>query len=653
MRWGTSYYPELVDEAEWARDLDHMCAAGIDCLRILDFAWTAIEPREGCFTWEWLDRFVALAAERNLGLILCTPTATPPPWLARQFPEIMIENRDGTLRQLGARRDADVDSPIYRHFSALIAGALGRRYGQHPAVLGWQIDNEMLGPEGVSPECHSRASQWRFRDFLKRRHGDIATLNRRWGLRFWNQEYSDWGEVDTPRQAVRCVLGHWLDYQRFFSESQRDFINVQLAALRAEVLPTQWISTNATAVFDRGLDHLTFAESLDMVGWDAYVGAAAGNAACQRHAFTAAAHDLFRAAKAKPFWVFETNALDHEITAAFCAEAAARGAAGIIFWHWRPHRANMESGGVAICDLAGRPVAERIARLQALRAHPELTALKGPLARRRAAILFCNDNVRAEDCPKYSPGRPPVRYLEIFASMYAAMWRLGIAVDVVRPQDDLSGYQLIGVPSLLFVSQEVTAKLTSTVAAGTVLLGCAKSAHRDAWGACYDEPVGPLTDMLGFAQRWDEWVEGPLTIQFGNEVAGQVFCPGAAWAERADVTDGEVLARFTGGALDGSVAAFRRRHGTGHVFYLATTSDAAIELLARQAAITAGMTCVDHTHPNVGSCADLAGRGQWYFNHESHVVNVDGLSIPAGGYALKERLAHPLTMVVSLGGNHA
>lgn len=628
MHWGTSYYPELVDEKEWELDLDHMKDAGIDCLRLLDFAWTAMEPREGCYEWAWIDRFVELAAARGMGLILCTPTATPPAWLARQYPEIMIENRDGTRRQFGSRRDADVDSPIYRHFSALIATEMGRRYGQHPAVLGWQIDNELLGPEGVSPECHSRASQWRFRDFLKRRHGTVATLNRRWGLRFWNQEYTCWGEIDTPRQERQCVLGHWLDYQRYFSESQRDFIEVQRAALRSVVAPAQWISTNATAVFDRGLDHLTFAESLDVVGWDAYPGAAAGNAACQRHAFTAAAHDLFRAAKRKPFWVFESDALGSEITPAYCAEAVARGAAGIIFWHWRPHRASLESGGVTICDLAGRPVAQQIARLRALRARAELAALPGPFPQRRAAILFSNECVRAETCPTPHPGRPTVRYLEAFGAMYAALWRLGIGVDVVRPEDDLTGYQLIVAPSPQILGKAASAALAAAVHAGATLVGCAKSAHRDEWGACYNEPGEPLKELLGFTQRWDTHVAPPLTLRF---VDGATV-PAAAWAERVEPSKSEVLARFSGGSLDGAVACFRRPHGRGQVFYLATVGDGALEKMARFAAESVGLTCVDRTHDAVGSCDDLTGRGRWYFNHSAEEITVNGLTIPAGGF---------------------
>ena len=635
MRWGTSYYPELIAEAEWASDLAAMQAAGIDTLRLLDFAWTAIEPSEGVYAWEWLDHFIALAHGHGMALILCTPTATPPPWLAKQYPEILIENRDGTLRHFGARRDVDVDSPIYQHFCAGIARAMGERYGHHPAVLGWQIDNELLGPEGVSPECHSRASQWRFRDFLKRRHGTVQTLNQRWGLRFWNQEYSDWGEIDTPRNALRCSLGHWLDYQDFFSQSQRDFIVVQRDALRAVIAARHWISTNATAVFDRGLDHLTFAEPLDMVGWDAYSGAAAGNAACHHRAFTAAAHDLFRAAKGQPFWVFETNPLDHEMTPAFCAEAAARGAAGIVFWHWRPHRANMESGGVAICDLAGRPIAERVARLQTLRACTALTAKVGPLPRRRAAILFSNPCVRAENCPNSYAQSQPLRYLQVFGSLYAALWRLGIGVDVVRPGDDLSAYKLIAAPSLQFLGPDEAAAITAAVAAGATLLGCAKSAHRDQWGTCYSSPGEPLHALLGIIMRWDEALKPGSTVQFTT--GAQVTA--APWAERIEVTDGTVLARFVDGSLTGGVAATQRRHGAGQVFYAATAGDEMLEQVARMAAEATGFACPAETFDQVGGCPDLQGGGQWWFNHGSSEIKIGSTSIAAGGFVRLEAAA--------------
>lgn len=626
MRWGTSYYPELVPESEWARDLDLMRTAGLECIRMLDFAWTALEPREGELDFAWLDRFIAQAQARGIGLVLCTPTASPPPWLARAFPEILIENKDGTVRPLGSRRDGDVDSPIYRDYCCGIARALAARYGRHPAVIGWQIDNELLGPEGVSPESHTRANQWRFRQWLKARHGSVGRLNERWGLRFWNQEYGDWGEVETPRHP-RIVLGHWLDHQEYFSASQRDFVQVQADAMRPHLDPRQWLSTNGTAIFDRGLDHLVYAEACEMVGWDAYAGAAAGSAGCYRHEFTAAAHDLFRAAKQKPFWVFEINCLDGAVTEAAVAEAALRGAEAIVFWHWRPHRANVESGGVAICDLAGRPIEERIARLQRLRALP-LPAMPARCVPAPAAIVFDPENQRAEMCPNpYRRALPPVRYLHAFGAMYAALRRLGVPVDVRRSRDDLSAYRLIAVPSPEFLGEEAAARLVERVRAGATFLGCAKSAHRDQWGRCYAEPGAPLAALTGGPARADERSSEPLRVRFAD--GELVEC--MPWAERLPAAGCEVLARFQGGAFDGAAALTRRDQGRGRSFYLATLGDRAIERAARSAAEAAGLSTVAGPHADVGVLPDPGGAGTWYFNHGAEERCVDGVAIPAGG----------------------
>lgn len=147
MKFGTSYYPELIDENEWSTDLTRMRNAGLGVIRMLDFAWTAIEPAEGAYTWDWLDRFLELAHSNKFEVILCTPTATAPAWLVRQYPQIMVVLAESGRREFGGRRDVSVCSAIYRDYAVRLAADLGKRYGNHPAVIGWQIDNELMGPE--------------------------------------------------------------------------------------------------------------------------------------------------------------------------------------------------------------------------------------------------------------------------------------------------------------------------------------------------------------------------------------------------------------------------------------------------------------------------------------------------------------------------
>jgi beta-galactosidase len=632
MRFGTSYYPEFTRETDWRRDLRNMRDAKLSILRIGEFMWSAIEPREGVYDFAWLDRFVAMAHELAFQIIMGTPTATPPPWLTTQYPEILIERRDGTRHYPGGRRDVDVDSEICRFFSAQIATKLGERYGRHPAVIGWQIDNELLGPEGEPPESHSVATTFRFRQYLKDVHGDLATLNERWGTRFWSQEYSDWGEIPTPRNP-RTTLGHVLDYSRYFSDSQKAFLKLQYDALRAVIEPRQWVSHNSTAVFGRGHDHADWASVLDATGWDAYPGAAGGLYPC---ASGALAHDLFRSAKHKPFWIFETAAINQQITAAYFAEMRARGAEAILLWHWREHRANAEYESNAFCDWAGRPDPKRVEFMKRIAARPELQApLPAKIAPRKAALLYCRDCERiyltADPYMRQGLDRN-VHYSRIVIETYKVLWQRGVAVDVVHPGQPLDGYDLLVAPSARVLSREAAAAVRSFVERGGVLLSVAKMAHLDPWASFYPNPGEPLEDVLGCTLARN------VTLTDNEDHAPRIrLKDGTTLAclphvDRVTVTTGEVLATFDSGTVEGAPAAVRNKVGRGTSFFAAGCSPELIDHLLRLAAPLAKLE-LSPSQEMVSVMPDLEGMGTWVFNHSAQPARHGDRTIGPGDFA--------------------
>ncbi len=614
MKYGTSYYPELAPEPEWRRDLDLMRSAGLTVVRILDFAWSSIEPREGEHDFAWLDRFLDLCRERDMSVVLCTPTAAPPQWLMAQYPQMMVERRNGDRLVYGERRACCVNNTIYREYSAELAGRLGERYGHHPSVIGWQIDNELIGPEYREFfECHCPDCAWRFRRWLKARYPSVQALNDAWGLRFWSMGFAAWGEVPTPR-CHRACLGHTLDFHRFYSDSQVEYLKIQHDALRATVAPRQFVSHNSTGIFDRGIDHRAYARALDVAGWDAYRGAAAAGHGLDAAA-TALAHDLFRSALGKPFWIFETGP-DAAMPVAFFAEAMARGAEGVLFWLWRTHRANIEQGSTAFCDFDGVPYEGRIEKLRAIRERvAELAQAAGPGAtwgtrRAPAAFLFDPDNVRAEH---RSPKRP-MPYLDGVFRLYAPLWRHGVATDVAYPGDALDGYRLAAMPGLRLMSPAQAEPIRAFVAGGGVLLATARTAHMDLHGVYYRQLGEPLLDVLGVRIRPE-----PVTLAGSGVVTsgGQAFAiqgPQGEWLEPGEGC--EVLARFRGGQLDGKPAAYTRVFGKGRVFYAAVQAcDGLNTWLAKQAATFAGLAWFDHPHAGRALLPAPEGSGLWAFNH--------------------------------------
>ncbi len=627
MQWGVSYYPELIDPSEWATDLDRMAEMDLKTIRMLDFAWSALEPREGQHTLDWCDRFLDMLQERGMKAVLCTPTAAPPPWLTEQYPEMMVVLRNGQRLSYGERRAACVNNGVYRQHSIEIAQTMARQWGKHPAVIGWQIDNELIGPEFREFfECHCDACVFRFRQWLKARYPSVEAINDAWGLKFWSMAFSAWGEIPTPK-CRRAVMGHTLDFHRFYSDSTVDYLRLQYDALRANIDKRQWVSHNSTGLFDRGIDHRAMARELDVAGWDAYRGAAAAG---HDHidAFNGLAHDWFRSSLGKPFWLFETGASEGFSTS-FMAEMRARGALGVMFWHWRAHRANLEQTARAICDHDGQPVPQRVEAIRAaqkrLAGQP---ALPATLSAKSAAIVFDPDNVRAQ----HRDSRRPMPYLDAVGQMQEPLWRHGVMMDVVHPGEALEAFKFVALPGLRLMKREDAARFAAFVKAGGVLLATGRTAHQDQHGVYYRRAGEPMLAVLGLSIR-DARVGKPQTVRTAD---GQRFTD-VVECEELTLEGAEALAWFEGGTLDGKPAAVKHRHGKGQVFYAGGHSRNFNEWLAQQAVKAAKLDW--HEQPHAEACVidHLTQKKRWLINHGDQAVEILGHTVPARDFVIVPR----------------
>ena len=264
---GTCYYPEHWDRSLWAEDLDRMLEAGIHTVRIAEFAWSKVEPREGEYTYEFFDSFLDLAQEKGMQVIFCTPTATPPAWLTDKYPEVLNADINGTLIRHGARRHYNYNSPIYREFAANITEKFASHYAGHPAIIGWQLDNEF---NCESDEFYSESDSIAFRRFLKKKYGTVEALNEAWGTVFWNQTYTSFTEVYVPRRTNNNSTNphEVLDYYRFISDSVCSFAKMEADIVRKYLKPGDFITTNGIFA---NLDYNRMcSESLDLLTYDSY-----------------------------------------------------------------------------------------------------------------------------------------------------------------------------------------------------------------------------------------------------------------------------------------------------------------------------------------------------------------------------------------------
>ena len=264
---GVCYYPEQWDESLWREDLRRMKDAGIGTVRVAEFCWVIFEPAEGEFHFELFDRFLNLCEEEGIKVILGTPTATPPAWLTETYPEVLNAMPDGTLYRHGARRHYNYNSPIYQQYCKRIVEEMAKHYGAHPAVIGWQIDNEL---NCETDEFHAEADSVAFRAFLKEKYKTLDNLNHAWGTVVWSGSYTAWDQIYTPRPVLNN--GHnpsyLLDYYRFISDSC-----IRFAAMQAEILKKyrkdgDFITTNG--LFGNLDNHALMQDALDVYTYDSY-----------------------------------------------------------------------------------------------------------------------------------------------------------------------------------------------------------------------------------------------------------------------------------------------------------------------------------------------------------------------------------------------
>ena len=565
MKLGVCWYPEQWPEHLWASDVQRMTALGLSFVRIGEFAWSRIEPDPGRFDWAWLDRAVDLAHAAGLEVVMGTPTATPPKWLVDAHPEILAKGRDGQVRGFGSRRHYCFSSDVYLEQAKRITALMAARYGQHPAVVAWQTDNEYGCHDTVVST--SDAAKAAFRCWLADRYGSVQALNAAWGLAFWSQEYRSFDEVDAPFGTVtESHPAHRQDWQRFSSAMVERFNAAQVEILRA-ASPGRDIVHNFMGLFTE-FDHYAVGRQLDVATWDSYpIGflgqgpfTAADKARYLRTGhpdLTAFHHSLYRSCGQGRWWVIEQQpgpvnwaawnpAPAKGAVELWGWEAVAQGAERMSWFRWRQAPTGQEAMHAGLKRPDNQPAA----------AWPEVEALAagltrlGPLPERGrsdVALIFDYDSVWAVQ------SQPQGRDQDALATAMAwhtAARRLGLSVDIVPPDADLAGYDLVLLPAQVFVDEGLARRLAESGA--TVLAGPRTGSKTRDFAIPAAQPPDGLKALIDVIVARVESLPPGIVLPAGN--AGQVTGwmedveAGAAVETRIALDDGRGLWFASAGA---------------------------------------------------------------------------------------------------------
>lgn len=591
---GTCYYPEHWDKSLWEEDLQRMLKAGITVIRIGEFAWSKIELTEGSFDFSFFDEFLDLCEKTGMKVIMGTPTATPPAWLTRKYPEVLNTDVNGLPYEHGGRRHYTYNSPAYRRLSAIIVEKMAEHYVPHPAVIGWQLDNEF---NCEMADYYSPADQKAFRSFLQKRYGSLDALNEAWGTVFWNQTYTDWEEILIPGRVLGCHNPHQvLDYHRFVSDSTLSYAKMESDILRRYIKKDDFITTNG--LFDNIDNHKMTKESLDLYMYDCYPSFAFGlhkdswvpTNLKDRHW----SRNLIKVRGVCPhFGIMEQQAGANgsvermegpaprpgQLTL-WAMQSVAHGADYISFFRWRTACIGSEIYWHGILDYDSRDnrkLAEVTDFAAKLRSMDEIAG-----ADYIAGFAYLNDYDNewdsAADVWHKRVDAQSKESVFLFSQKNHTPYNSVYLEEGFRAEE-LQQYPLVIYPHPVIMTEEKLNILRKYVSnGGTLLLGC-RSGYKNENGHCVMLPQpGLLSELTGtdihdftFVHEYDEGIcaeaEGELMEgQAESRLEMPLFNDILSIKDGAD--EAKVLARYDRGYYKGEPALVENRYGKGRVLHL-------------------------------------------------------------------------------------
>ncbi|MEU6375846.1 beta-galactosidase [Streptomyces sp. NPDC046909] len=611
--FGAAYYHEYRPpygtegaEEQLKNDLDLMDEAHFTVIRVGESVWSTWEPENDVFDLDWLQPVLDGAHERGISVVLGTPTYAVPPWLARQYPEIAGERRTGERISWGARQEVDYTHPAFRFHAERVIRRILARYALHPAVIGFQVDNE----PGLELFYNHGVFQ-RFTDHLRHKYGDVETLNREWGLVYWSHRLSTWADLWTPDGNTQPQYD--VAWREFQARQTTEFVAWQAGIVREFSRPEQFVTTCVS--YPRpGVEDHELNESLDIAAGNPYYGmqdalllpGERGRVPGRATGAWAVSQigDRMYSSRQAPFLVTETNAGSiggpEENFPAYDGQwrqaawsLVARGARMIEYWHWHTLHFGAETYVGGILPHSGRPgrAYDELARLGA-----EFEAA-GPLV---AGLEPDADLSLVYSTPskwlmqKYPPladreGGPDANaYHGIFDPFYRGAFEAGRQVRIVHarqlhdpsgarpgpsPEEAARRHPVLVVPALYLAADTTLDWLAAYAQAGGHLVLGPRTGYADHEARARREPApGRLVEAAGASYEEFSNLTGdlPLRAAPGSPLHLPEQATATRWVDGLTAQDAEVLATYDHPHFGRWPAITTRRHGAGRVTCVGT-----------------------------------------------------------------------------------
>lgn len=576
MRIGVDYYPEQWDKSLWEKDAEIMARTGVKLIRIGEFAWSRIEPREGEYDFSWLDEVISVFSRYAIGIVMCTPTNCPPLWLYEKYPEIIQVGGDGRRIRTGIRGHRCINSPVFREYAKKINEKLARHFSGNTAIAAWQIDNEL-----EAYQCCCETCRGKFREWLLEKYETVEGINSAFGNSVWSGEYSSISEVQPPSDYPKAWQNPalCLDWYRFTCDCTADFVRDSMMTIRMEN-PKAPVTTN-TLFCENTPDFYKLFDALDFVSYDNYppLKIPSDPEKYYSHAFHL---DLMRGIKNRKFWIMEqlsgitgcwspmSPAPKQGMIMGYALQAIVHGADTVLHFRWRTALTGAEMYAHGILDHSNIPN-RRFAEFSELcRCVQQLRVLDDTYISSNAAIIYSPE---ADAAFRIQPQTEGFSYMNQLQAFHSALTHFGANVDVVPPDADLSGYKLVIAPSLYVNRKSVTENIYRYVINGGTLVMTARSGVKDEHNNCIMDTLPTVFKELIGAEI-TEYDPIGLSEQSIRDFAGNEFIC-SQWCDILRLTAARAYAEYNSGEFRCMPAVTMNRYCGGAAYYVGTVCSSA------------------------------------------------------------------------------
>ena len=578
--FGVAYYDEYMPYERLDKDIQMMKEAGINVVRIAESTWSTVEPQDNVFNFSHIDRVLNSMHKANISVIIGTPTYAVPTWLVRKYPDVLATTPQGR-NQYGARQNMDITNTHFRFHAERVIRKIMEHVKDHPAIIGYQVDNETKSYNTTGPNV-----QQLFVQYMKDKYKTLDAINKAYGLDYWSNRINSWEDFPSTIGSINASLRS--EFAKFQRKLVTDYLAWQATLVKSYKKPGQFVTQNFDLEW-RGysygiqpdVDHFAAAKAMDIAGIDIYHPTQDQLTGTE----IAFGGDVTRSMKpGKNYLVLETEAQGFPQWVPYPGQLRlqafshlASGADMLEYWHWHSIHNSAETywKGLLSHDFEPNPtyneaktIGQDFARLS-----PKLVNLK---KKNSVAILFSNEALTGFNAFSFGWGAKE-NYNDILRPMYDALYRMNVSVDFVDPSStSLENYKVLVVPALYAAPDSLLVRLNQFVKNGGHIVYTFKSgfSNQDVQVRSTRQP-GIISEACGIS--YDQF-----TIPQNVSLKGDPYQVGkennqiTTWMELITPTTAKVMAYYDHPVWGKYAAITQNQFGKGVATYIGCWTSAAL-----------------------------------------------------------------------------